>query len=185
MKILVAATGASGFPLTTTLLTALEKAGVERHLVLSDHTQKVIEYEGNPEKADLKGLCEHYYHPEDIHTSICSGSFPLDGMVIVPCSMNTLAKVAQGIEDNAISRAAAVNLKQERRVLLVPRETPLTLPQLKNMVRAKEAGCSIVPPVLAYYTGPQTVQDLTNYIVGRILELLRIPHDLYQYWSAP
>ncbi|MBN3037532.1 MAG: UbiX family flavin prenyltransferase [Candidatus Diapherotrites archaeon] len=177
MRILVAVTGASGFPLATTLLKALE--GHERHVIISRSAGLVAEHEGG----SIDGLYEHKHDEDAVDAPVCSGSFQLDAMVIVPCSMNTLAKVANGIEDNAITRSAGVNLKQEKKVILVPRETPLNLIQLRNLVKAKEAGCSIVPPLIAYYPKPETVQDCTNHITGRVLELLGIEHNLYTRWA--
>lgn len=181
MRILVAVTGASGFPIAQTLLQQLK--GNEIHLVVSEHAWEVAEYESGMKRKDIEKLATRTYDPNEIHASICSGSFPIDAMVVVPCSMNTLGHIANGIEHNAITRAAGVNLKQGRKVILVPRDTPLSLPALKNMVLAKEAGCSIVPPMLCYYTKPKTVQDCTDYVVGRILELLGLEHKLYLRWE--
>ncbi|MCD6414989.1 MAG: UbiX family flavin prenyltransferase [Candidatus Diapherotrites archaeon] len=183
MKILVAVTGGSGFPLVVRMLDELGNKKVERHLVMSKNARVVMDKESELGVNDLKALSEFWYEPEDISSRICSGSFALDAMVIMPCSMNTLAKVANGIEDNAIARAAGVSLKQERPVILVPRETPLTLPQLENMVKAKRAGCSILPPVVNYYIKPRSMRDLENYIVGRVFELIGIKHELYKEWG--
>ncbi len=177
----MAITGASGFPLAVQLLKALK--GNEIHLVVSEHAWMVMEYESGMAKGDVLKLAGHVYGPDEIYSPICSGSFPMDAMVVVPCSMNTLGHIANGIEHNAITRAAAVSLKQERKVVLVPRETPLTLPALRNMVKAKEAGCTIIPPMVEYYTKPKSVEDITGYIVGRIMELLGMEHSLYKRWS--
>jgi len=183
MRVLVAITGASGFPLAVRLLKKLGEAGVERHLVVSANARKVMEDESDLDESSLKKLCEHWYEPGDTHASICSGSYPMDAMIVIPCSMNTLAHVANGIEHNAITRAVGVNLKQERRVVLVPRETPLSLPALENLVKAKQAGCSIVAPVLCYYIKPTKIRDLEDYVVGRIFELMELKHELYKKWS--
>jgi len=179
MKVLTAITGASGFPLAVRFLKELENNNIERHLVISRNAKKVQQYEGF--QTDI--LAEHVYDEKDTHASICSGSFPVTAMVVIPCSMNTLAHIANGLEHNAITRAAAVNLKEERSVVLVPRDTPLSLPALKNMVKAKEAGCSIVPPMLCYYNRPETVSDCTDFVVGRVLDVLDIEHKLYRRWE--
>lgn len=184
MRILVAVTGASGFPLAVKLLETLGNKKIERHLAITKNADKVREYETSLSREDVKKLCEQSYLPDAIHTSICSGSYPIDAMVVIPCSMNTLAKIANGIEDNAITRAVGVNLKQERKVILVPRETPLHLGPLKNLVKAKELGCSIVPPMLAHYTKPKTIGDAESFVIGRVLELLGIEHDLYTKWRV-
>lgn len=181
MRLLVAITGASGFPIAIRLLQALK--GNEIHLVVSKHAWDVLKYESSLSKEEVLKLAGHVYEPGEIYSSICSGSFPMDAMAVVPCSMNTLGHIANGIEHNAITRAAAVNLKQGRKVILVPRDTPLTLPALRNMVKAKEAGCTITPPVVEYYTKPKTVEDITDYIVGRIMELLGLEHDMYERWK--
>ncbi|MCD4740421.1 UbiX family flavin prenyltransferase [archaeon] len=184
MKVLVAITGASGFPLAVKTLKELGKKEIERHLIVSKNAHKVREQETELTSEQIEQLCEHYYKPDAIHTSICSGSYPINAMIIVPCSMNTLAKIAGGIEDNAITRAAGVNIKQERKVILVPRETPLHLAALKNMVKAKQQGCSIVPPMLAHHTKPKTIENSENFVIGKILELLGIEHTLYQEWNV-
>ena len=182
MRILVAITGASGFPIAIRLLQALK--GNEMHLVVSEHAWDVLTYESDLSKEDVLKLAGHVYGPNEIYSSICSGSFPMDAMVVVPCSMNTLGHIANGIEHNAITRAAAVNLKQGRNVILVPRDTPLTLPALRNMVKAKEAGCTILPPMVEYYTKPKTVEDITGYVVGRIMEMLGMEHSIYERWKG-
>lgn len=184
MRVLVAVTGASGFPLAVRLLEALGEHGAERHLVVSENADVVRECETKLGKEELAKLCERSYDPNALHQGICSGGLPMDAMVIVPCSMNTLAKVANGIEDNAITRAAGVNLKQERRVVLVPRETPLNLAQLRNLAKAKEIGCSIVPPVLSHYIKPKKVEDLEDYVIGKVLELIGVEHELYERWRG-
>lgn len=182
MKILIAATGASGIPLVLQLLRVLKDLNIERHFIVSHHAHTVAKYE---HKADIiwRDYCEYLYSEDDISASVSSGSFTIDGMIVVPCSMNTLACIAHGIENNLITRAVAVNLKQERKVILVPRESPLSLPQLDNLRQAKLAGCSIVPPNLAFYFEPRTILDLINYTIGKILELLQIPHHLYPKWE--
>jgi len=181
MRLLVAITGASGFPIAIRLLQALK--GNEIHLIVSKHAWDVLKYESVMGKEEVLKMANKAYKPDEIHAAICSGSFPLDAMVIVPCSMNTLGHIANGIEHNAITRAAAVNLKQGRKVLLMPRDTPLTLPVLRNLVKAKEAGCIIVPPMVEYYTKPETIGDVTQYFVGRIMELLGLEHDMYRRWG--
>jgi len=181
MNILVAVTGASGTPLALRLLEVLGELKIERHLIVSHHAQIVAKYE---HRADIvwANYCECLYSEEHISASVSSGSFPIHGMVVIPCSMNTLASIAHGLENNLITRASAVNLKQERKVILVPRESPLSLPQLENLRQAKLAGCSIVLPTLAFYFQPKNIDDLVNYLVGKVLELLQLPHHLYPSW---
>ncbi len=184
MQILVAITGASGFPLAVSLLKALKEAGIERHLVVSANAQTVRKYETDYSQDDVKGMCEHYYDVDAIHTRICSGGYKFDAMVVIPCSMNTLAHIANGIENNAITRAVGINLKMERKVILVPRDTPMSLIQLENLVRAKRGGCSIVLPLVPYYNKPETIEECTDYTAGRVLELLNVEHDKYKKWDV-
>jgi len=184
MRVLVAVTGASGFPLAVSLIQTLKQKGVEIHLVASKNSQTVREYESDISLDKLKEMCDHHYEENAVHTRICSGGYPFDAMVVIPCSMKTLGLIAADIEDSAITRAVGVNLKMERKVILVPRDTPLTLIQLRNLVTAKEAGCSIVLPLVPYYNNPKTVQECTDYTTGRVLELIGIEHDKYKKWEV-
>ena len=181
MKLLIAVTGASGLPLAIRFLEVLKQSEVERHLIVSAHAFLVEQHEsGIP--IDWDRLCEKRYHENDVAAAVSSGSYPLAGMVVIPCSMNTLANIAHGLEHNLTSRAAAVNLKQQRPLILVPRETPLSLIQIDNMRLAKLAGCTIVPPNLTFYFQPQTIAEMIDYLIGRILEILEIEHELYRRW---
>ena len=181
-RLLVCVTGASALPLSVRFLEVLKEKKIERHLVVSRHAQDVQKHEM---KKDIlwECLCERLYQDDDISSSVCSGSYPMDGMIVVPCSMNTLAYIAHGIENSVITRAVGVHLKQERKVVLVPRETPLSLIHLENMLFAKKAGCSIVLPTLAFYFSPQTIENMMDFIIGKILELFSIPHTLYPLWE--
>ena len=181
-RLLVGVTGASALPLSVRFLEVLKEKEIERHLVLSRHAQDVQKHELKKE-IPWNRLCERMYQDEDISSSVCSGSYPTDGMVIIPCSMNTLAHIAHGIENSVITRAAGVHLKQERKVVLVPRETPLSLIHLENMKLARQSGCSIVPPTLAFYFSPQTIDDIMEFIIGKILELFSLEHSLYRLWQ--
>ena len=182
-KLIVAVSGASGFQLGFELLKSLKEKRIETHLIISNAAQKVRQYETEISDEEITNYTDYIYKPEDIHTRICSSSFDVDGMIIIPCSMNTLGHIANGIEKNAITRAANNQLKSERTLILVPRETPLTLPQLKNMVKAREAGCTILPAMLCHYIKPQSVNDMEKFIVGRTLELLNIEHTEYKKWD--
>lgn len=181
-RLLVAVTGASALPLSVRFLEVLKEKKIERHLVVSHHAQDVQECELK-KNISWDCLCEKMYQDDDISSCVCSGSYPIDGMVIIPCSMNTLAHIAHGIEDSVITRAAGVHLKQERKLILVPRETPLSLIHLENMLLAKKSGCSIVFPTLAFYFSPQSIEDMMEFIIGKILELFSIEHSLYPLWT--
>jgi len=182
MRLIVGVSGASGAVLAKRLLEVLKKKKVETHLVISDSGEMIIKHElGN---IDLRKLATYSYGPEDLYAPISSGSFKTDGMVVVPCSMKTLGEIANGIGNTLLVRAAEVCLKQERKLILVPREAPLSLIDLRNLVSAKEAGCTILPPVLAFYPKPKSVDDMVDFVVGKILDSLNIGNDLYKHWKG-
>jgi len=182
MKLIVGVSGASGAVLAKRLLEELKKRKVETHLVISGSGADLIKHELG--SVDLSKLVSFSYKPDDFFAKISSGSFKTDGMVVVPCSMKTLGEIANGIGDTLLVRAAEVCLKQERKLILVPRETPLSLVDLKNLVAAKEAGCTIIPPVLAFYPKPKSVGDMVDFVVGKILDSLGIENSLYKHWDG-
>jgi len=182
MKIIVGVSGASGIVLARRLLEVLKEKKIETHLIVSNAAKEIAEHELGGE--DLGGLADHAYGEKDFSARISSGSFKTEGMVILPCSMKTLGAVANGIAHNLIVRAADVTLKQDRKLVLVPREAPLNLIHLKNMVACKEAGCIIIPPVLAFYPKPKSVQDMVDFVVGKVLDSLGIDNNLYDRWKG-
>lgn len=182
MRLIVGISGASGAILAKRLLEELKKRKVEAHLIVSGSAAQIIRHELGNE--DLSKLASFSYSPDDFFAKVSSGSFKTDGMVVVPCSMKTLGEIANGIGDTLLVRAAEVCLKQDRKLILVPREAPLSLVDLKNMVAAKEAGCAIIPPVLAFYPKPKTVDDMVDFVVGKILDLLGIDNKLYTHWEG-
>ena len=182
MKLIVGVSGASGAILAKRLLEELKKKGVETHLVISSGAELLIEDELGSE--DLTALADYNYAPKDFYAPIASGSFKTDGMVIVPCSMKTLGEIASGVSDNLLTRAADVCLKQERQLILVPREAPMNLIHLRNLVTAKEAGCTVIPPLLAFYPKPKTVDDMVDFVIGKILDSLNLDNILYKHWSG-
>ena len=180
MDVLVAITGASGAVLGKRLLEELGKRGVTTHLIISKSGMRVIEHElmERPAGADFE------YDPEDIGALVASGSSVVDAMVVAPCSMKTLSAIANGYDINLIMRAAACCLKQEKKVVLMPRETPLTYAHIENMRKAKLNGCTIMPPIVEYYSKPKVIGDVTNFFVGRVLKLIGIENDLYMKWGV-
>ena len=172
MKIVVGVSGASGAALGLKLVRALP-TDVQKHLILSDHAQVVLDKEEN-----LK-----IHQNNEIWASIASGSYGADAMIITPCSMNTLAKIACGIADNLITRAAAVMIKERRTLVLAPREIPFSPIALENMHKLSMLGVIIAPPVLAYYGEQNTLEEMENFMIGKWFDLLGIPNDLYKRWS--
>ena len=183
LRLIIAITGASGAIYAKRLLEELNKRNVEIHLVISCNAERVIEYELNMKKKEIEKLANYSYNVNDWNTPIISGSFKTDGMIIVPCSMKTLAGITYGYSDNIILRAADVMLKEKRKLILIPRETPLSINHLRNMLWLAKQGAYIVPAMPAFYHKPENVNDLVNYIVGKILDILNIEHNLYKRWS--
>lgn len=182
MRLIVAITGASGAVYGERLLKMLREKNVETHLIISKAAEKVIEHELEMAKEDVRKLADHAYDVDDWSAPVASGSFKTDGMVIIPCSMKTLAGIAHGYSDNLVLRAADVTLKEKRRLILVPRETPLNVVHLRNMLALAEQGVVIVPAMPAYYHKPKDINDLVDFVVGKVLDLLGIEHKLYKRW---
>jgi 4-hydroxy-3-polyprenylbenzoate decarboxylase len=158
--------------------------GVETHLIISTAGEKTIEIETAFKATEVKALANYCYAIEDIAARIASGSFQHDGMIVAPCSMKTLSALATSYADNLLTRAADVTLKERRRLVLMVRETPLHLGHLRNMVSVTEMGAIVMPPVPAFYHGPQTIQDIVDHTVGKALDLFQIEHSLYRRWPG-
>src|SRR5213593_4851962 len=174
-RLIVGITGATGAIYGLALLKALKEAGGwESHLVLTDAGVLNVWHEHRMKRKEVERLAQVAYHPKDIAATIASGSFITEGMVIAPCSMKTLAAVAHAHADDLVSRAADVILKERRRLVLLPRETPLNLAHLRNMTAATEMGAVIFPPVPAFYARPKSIEDLVMHSVARILDLFGI-----------
>ncbi len=179
-RIIVGMTGASGAPYAHRLL---EVYPGEVHLIISDEARKVIEAETDLSPKGFEALATRSFAPDDYGAPAASGSARFQGMVIVPCSMNTLAKIALGISDNLITRAAAVSLKERRRLILVPRETPLGEAPLENMLKLTRMGAIILPAMPGFYHRPRSVDELVDFVVARILDHLDVEHHLTRRWG--
>ncbi|WP_455284697.1 UbiX family flavin prenyltransferase [[Eubacterium] cellulosolvens] len=182
MLFVVAVTGASGSVYARHLLEELKRRGHETSLLISDQAKKVMESE-NENLQKFMELATRTYSEHDLDSPASSGSVKTAGMIIVPCSMKTVSCIAHGLSGNAITRAADVTLKERRPLILVPRETPLSVIHLRNLLRVAEAGAIVVPAMPAFYTRPRSVDDMVSFIVGRILDLLNVPHSLYRRWG--
>jgi len=181
-KIIVGITGASGVIIGIRLIEELLKKKYEVISIISENARKVIEHELNnnfkfPQDAQ-------YFEEHDASAPINSSSFLVDAMIIAPCSMRTLSAIANGYTHNLITRAADNQLRTNRPLILVPRETPLSISHLENMLQLKQAGAIICPPMTAYYHHPKSVKDMTDFFVGKILDLLGIQNELYQRWGT-
>lgn len=185
MKLIIGITGATGAPLAVALLQALqEMEEVETHLVMSKWAKITIGLETPYSVAEVAAMADVSYNPSDQAAAISSGSFKTDGMIIIPCSMKTLAGIRAGYADGLVGRAADVVLKENRKLVLVPRETPLSVIHLDNMLALAKMGAAIVPPMPAYYNHPQQIQDVTNHIVTRVLDQFGIDYKHARRWEG-
>ena len=157
---------------------------IETHLVISRGADKTIQLEMGAERSDFEALADVCYDPGDLGAAISSGSFHTIGMVVVPCSMKTLATIAAGTSTDLLTRAADVCLKERRRLVLVARETPLNLIHIRNMETVTLAGATVLPPVPAFYHQPETIHDLLNQTAGKILDQFGISHELFRGWDG-
>ncbi len=186
MRLIVGMSGASGVIYGVRLLEALQaQSYVETHLVMSDSAKMNINLETDWSAKDVLALADHVYSNRDIAASIASGSFETDGMIVSPCAIKTLSAITNSYADSLIVRAADVVLKECRRLVLVPRETPLHTGHCELLYRASQLGAIIAPPMPAHYIKPQTVDDLINHHVGRILDLFSIDCGFVKRWSGP
>ena len=181
MNVVIGITGASGTVYAHTLLKNLNVE--ETHLIISDTGKSLIEYELDTALEDIFRLADYHYDNSDLSAKISSGSVKYDAMVIIPCSTSSLAKITAGIADNLITRVADVCLKEHRKMILVPRETPLNTIHLQNMAKLSSLGVIILPAMPAFYTKPEKVEDMVNFVVGKVLDALGISHELYPSWS--
>ena len=183
-RIVVAMTGASGAIYGIRLLEVLRAAGVKTHLVISKPGVMALEYELGKSVSDIKPMADEFHAIQDVGASIASGSFQTLGMIVAPCSVNTMSEIATGVTGNLISRAADVALKERRRVVLMVRETPLHLGHIRSMKHVTEMGAVVFPPVPAFYTRPKSVEDIVDHSIGRVLDLFDIETDVLQRWEG-
>lgn len=184
-KIVIGVTGASGTIYAIDLIKKLQQIpNVETHGVFSAWAKKNLQLETDYSLGEIRNMLDFYYNDSDLGATIASGSFLTDGMVIVPASMKTVASIAVGIGDNLISRAADVTLKEQRKLIMVPRETPLNTIHLENMTKLSRMGVQIIPPIPAFYNHPQTIQDLVDHQTMKILDALRIDNDSDRRWEG-
>lgn len=184
VRLIVAVTGASGVEMSIRLLAALrEIPDMEIFLIVSRGAATTWKYEADRTLSDLKAMADHVFEEDDMAAVIASGSFVTDGMIIMPCSMKTLAGIVSGYADNLIQRAADVCIKEGRKVVLVPREMPLSRIHLRNMSEAADLGCVIVPPMLTFYSGQKTLEDEIDHIAGKILLQFGLKSPFFHAWK--
>jgi len=185
MKIVVGISGATGAIYGIRILEVLKELGVETHLILSQWAEKTISLETSYKPAEVKELATFHYSSHNQAALISSGSFITDGMIIAPCSMKSLASISYGLADNLLSRTADVTIKEKRKLVIVPREAPLSEIHLENMLRLSRTGAVILPPMPAFYNNPTTVDQIINHTVARVLDQFNIPNKLTSRWLQP
>ena len=182
-RLLVGISGASGSFYGIRLLEVLKQHPMEIYLIISSGAQPIITHETTYSLETIRSLADTVYDDNDLFAGPASGSFQMDGMVIAPCSMKTLSAISHGFSSTLISRSATCMLKEGRPLVLTLRETPLDLCALENMIQAKKAGAIILPAMPGFYHKPKNINDLVDFIVGKILDQLNIAHDLFQRWK--
>lgn len=183
-RIVIGVTGATGVVYAVRILTILRDLGVETHLVMSKWATATLKYETTTSASEIFKLASKVHSFKDVAAPIASGSFLHDGMIVVPCSMKTLASIRAGICDDLISRAADVSLKEGRKLMLAVRETPLSQIHLSNMLFLRQAGAIIFPPVPAFYNKPQSLEDMVEQSAGRMLDCMGIHTDGFRRWNG-
>jgi flavin prenyltransferase len=186
LRIVVGISGASGSIYGLRLLEKLRaRGGVETHLILTRTGERTGYLELGLKAADWRSYADAYYPIEDMGSPLASGSFPIDGMVVAPCSIHSLSAIANGITGNLLARAADVALKERRRLVLMVRETPFHLGHLRSMAAVTEMGAIVAPPIPGFYHKPQTVLDVVDHSVERVMDLLGIPAPDAKRWTGP
>ena len=183
-KVVLALTGASGVIYGITLIKALKKMGCYIYLIVSENAKKIIQYETEYELKEIISLGDEFSEEKNIAFKLASGSAEYDIAVIAPCSLKTLGAIANGYAHNLITRMAVCALKEGRKLIVVPRETPLDLISIENMLRVKKNGAIILPAMPAFYHRPKNIDDMINYIVGKILDSMEIEHSLVTRWEG-
>jgi 4-hydroxy-3-polyprenylbenzoate decarboxylase len=183
-SLVIGVTGASGAIFGVRLLEVLKDAEIETHLVVSKWGQQTLEHETGTSLAELRDLASHHYAPGDMSAVMSSGSFTVDGMVVAPCSVRSLAAIACGMSENLIHRAADVMLKERRPLVLMVRETPLSAIHLENMLKLARLGATILPPMPAFYNKPHSIDAIVNHTVARMLDQFGLSLDLTKRWGG-
>lgn len=183
-RIIVAITGATGAQIGIHILQTLRRLNVETHIIISKWAAETIKFETDYTPAAVRALADHAYSSHDLAAPIASGSYRVDGMIVAPCSVKTLAAINAGICDDLVTRAADVCLKERRRLVLSVRETPFSEIHLRNMMEVTRAGAIVAPPVVAFYTKPSSINDILDQMVGRLLDLFDLDARNFERWDG-
>jgi len=185
MRLVVGISGATGAIYGARFLQVLKEKKVETHLIVTPTSKRIIVDETPYSVKEIEAFASHVHDHDDLGAPISSGSFKTDGMVVIPCSIKTLSGVAHSYNDNLLTRAADVTLKERRKLVLVVRETPFHQGHIELMLQANRMGAILFPPIPAFYFRPKTIDDLVNHTVGKILDLFGIDHQLFERWGSP
>lgn len=183
MKLVVGITGSTGVVYGVRALEVLKESGTSTHLVITEWAKKCLAIETDYKLEYVKSLASEYSDDSNLASGISSGTYRTDGMLVIPCSMKTLSSIANGYDETLVARAAGVTLKESRRLVLVPRETPLTAINLENMLKLARLGVVMLPPVPGFYTRPKSISEIIDHTVGKCLDQFGIGHDLYKRWG--
>ncbi len=184
MKLIVGITGSTGVIYGIRLLETLKKLNVETHLIMSEWATKCLGMETEYSPDQVKSLANTVSDEHNMAASVSSGTHKVDGMIVAPCSMKTLSSIANGYDETLVARAAAVTIKEGRKLVLMVRETPLSAINLENMLKLARLGIVILPPVTEFYTKPKSIDDIVNHGVGKCLDQFDLEHDLYPRWGT-
>lgn len=184
MKLVVGITGSTGVIYGIRMLETLKKLGIESHLIMSEWGEKCIPMETDYTVDYVKSLADNVSDEKNMASSVSSGTHRMDGMIVAPCSMKTLAAIANGYDDTLVARAAGVTIKESRKLILMVRETPLSAIHLENMLKLSRLGIVILPPVTEFYTKPKSIDDIVNHVIGKCLDQFDIEHSLYPRWGS-
>lgn len=183
MNLVIGITGSTGVIYGVRILEVLKACKVDTHLVITEWAKKCLAMETNYTVDDVKNLSSTYSDDSNLASSISSGTHKTDGMIVIPCSMKTLSGIANGYDESLVMRSAGVTLKESRKLVLVPRETPLTAINLENMLKLSRLGVVILPPVPGFYTKPKTIEQIIDHTVGKCLDQFNVEHNLYKRWG--
>ena len=185
MKLVVGITGSSGILYGIRMLDTLKRHKIDTQLIMSEWAIKCLRLETSYDLKYLKSLVKSYFDDSNMAASVSSGTFKTDGMIVIPCSMKTLSSIANGYEETLVARAAGVTMKESRKLVIVPRETPLTSIHLENMLKLARIGVTILPAMPGFYNKPKSVDELVNHIDGKCLDQFGNNHDLFKRWGTP
>ena len=184
MRLIIGLTGSSGILYGIRMLEALKQSKVEVHLIMTEWAKKCLTLETDYDFKYVRSLTDHYSDDSNMAASVSSGTHKTDGMIIIPCTMKTLSSIANGYEETLVARAAGVTMKESRKLVVVPRETPLTSIHLENMLKLSRIGVVILPAMPGFYNRPKNVDDVLNHVVGKCLDQFEIEHTLFKRWET-